>query len=126
MWSRGILGIHVWNKTAIFTSLTNNSLNIIETSSVIGKHLNVVPFRYPVQRTTASNARETTIGGIIKQWSYRFETEGVPEPVESIEHIVAHVVGNKKVSIATILYSECALTTFTVQSLLPIELTHAS
>ncbi|XP_015172725.1 PREDICTED: hemK methyltransferase family member 1 [Polistes dominula] len=37
-----------------------------------------------------------TIREIVEKWSHRFENEAIPEPVESIEHIVAHVVGLKK------------------------------
>ncbi|XP_043491488.1 MTRF1L release factor glutamine methyltransferase isoform X1 [Polistes fuscatus] len=37
-----------------------------------------------------------TIREIVEKWSHRFESESIPEPVESIEHIVAHVVALKK------------------------------
>lgn len=52
----------------------------------------------PARRLCAVNAHCPTVGEIIEQWSHRFENAGVPEPVESIEHIVAHVVGTSKVS----------------------------
>ncbi|KAK2587456.1 hypothetical protein KPH14_003164 [Odynerus spinipes] len=49
-------------------------------------------------RSCTSNASSScpTIGEIVEKWSRRFENEAVPEPIESIEHILAHVVGFKK------------------------------
>lgn len=38
-----------------------------------------------------------TIGELMEQWTRRFENEGIPEPVESIEHIIAHINGTSKV-----------------------------
>ncbi|XP_033333590.1 hemK methyltransferase 1 [Megalopta genalis] len=49
------------------------------------------------RRLCTVNAQCSTIGEIIEQWSHRFSKEGVPEPVESIEHIVANVIGTKKI-----------------------------
>lgn len=49
--------------------------------------------------TNDSSTNCPTISEIVEKWSHRFENEAVPEPVESIEHIVAHVVGLKKVKI---------------------------
>nr|XP_003707145.1 PREDICTED: hemK methyltransferase family member 1 [Megachile rotundata] len=49
------------------------------------------------QRLFATSVQCPTIGEIIEQWSDRFKNEGVPEPVESIEHIVAHVIGTSKI-----------------------------
>lgn len=43
------------------------------------------------------NIHECTIGEVIDQWSDRFKTGGIPNPMESIKHIVAHVTGMKKV-----------------------------
>lgn len=43
------------------------------------------------------NKEPETIEEIVKLWSNRFENEGISEPVESIEHILAHVIGTKKV-----------------------------
>lgn len=77
----------ICNKPNIFACLqclTNNNLN-----GVILKH--------PTRRLFVSDARECTIGDVIDQWSRRFESEDIPEPVESIEHIVAHVIGTKKI-----------------------------
>ncbi|EGI66031.1 PREDICTED: hemK methyltransferase family member 1 [Acromyrmex echinatior] len=74
------------NKPAIFTCLqclVNNNLN--------------VTLKHPEQRLFVSNTRECTIGNVLDQWSHRFENEGVSEPVESIEHIVAHIIGIKKI-----------------------------
>lgn len=55
--------------------------------------------------TNDSSANCSTIGEIVEKWSHRFESEAVPEPVESIEHIVAHVVGLKKVKILILNFS---------------------
>jgi release factor glutamine methyltransferase len=57
---------------------------------------NSITFRHSIR--LASDARECTIGSVIDQWSRRFESEGIPEPIESIEYIVAHIVGEKMVS----------------------------
>ncbi|XP_020287445.1 hemK methyltransferase family member 1 isoform X2 [Pseudomyrmex gracilis] len=35
---------------------------------------------------------------MIDQWSNRFKNEGISEPVESIEFIMAHIIGVKKIS----------------------------
>ncbi|XP_011297700.1 hemK methyltransferase family member 1 [Fopius arisanus] len=40
---------------------------------------------------------DDTLRGIIRYWSQRFEDEGIPEPVGSIEHILAHVIGRKSI-----------------------------
>lgn len=40
---------------------------------------------------------KNTIGDIVRRWHQRFEDEGISEPIESIEHIVAHVIGTRKV-----------------------------
>lgn len=37
-----------------------------------------------------------TVVQVIEQWSRRFENEGIPDPVESIEHILSHVTGRSK------------------------------
>ena len=37
------------------------------------------------------------ISAVSSYWRHRFEAEGVPEPMESIEHIIAHVIGSGKV-----------------------------
>lgn len=99
MWCRGILRTRAASNkaTAVLTSLQQLTGHGLDVAATATKQLNVVPLRQAVQRSVASNARESTIGDIIDQWSHRFETEGVPEPVESIEHIIAHVVGTKKV-----------------------------
>ncbi|XP_076647273.1 hemK methyltransferase 1 isoform X1 [Halictus rubicundus] len=49
------------------------------------------------RRLCTVNAECSTIGEIIEQWSHRFSNEGVPEPVESIEHIIASVIGTNKI-----------------------------
>lgn len=89
MWCRNVLRTRtIYNKSGIFDCLqclTNNNLN--------------VSLKYPARRLLVSEARECTIGDVIDQWSRRFENEGIPEPVESIEHIVAHIIGTKKVRI---------------------------
>ncbi|CAL7941771.1 unnamed protein product [Xylocopa violacea] len=56
----------------------------------------ITSFR-PAQRLFATNVQCPTVGEIIEQWSNRFKNEGIPEPVESIEHIVAHVIGTSKI-----------------------------
>ena len=43
------------------------------------------------------NNKNNTVGHILGRWRQRFENERIPEPIESIEHIVAHVIGTKKV-----------------------------
>ncbi|XP_015123120.1 MTRF1L release factor glutamine methyltransferase [Diachasma alloeum] len=45
----------------------------------------------------ATGNSDDTLGGVIRRWSQRFEEEGVPEPVGSIEHIAAHVIGKKRI-----------------------------
>nr|XP_034191594.1 MTRF1L release factor glutamine methyltransferase [Osmia lignaria] len=50
-----------------------------------------------VQRLFATNVQCPMVGEVIEQWSERFKKESIPEPVESIEHIVAHVLGTKKI-----------------------------
>ncbi|KAG7206060.1 hypothetical protein KM043_003458 [Ampulex compressa] len=47
-------------------------------------------------RPSSTGPGSSTIGEILERWSRRFENEGISEPVESIEHIVAHVIGTKK------------------------------
>ncbi|XP_011863716.1 PREDICTED: hemK methyltransferase family member 1-like [Vollenhovia emeryi] len=88
MWCRNVLRTRtVCNKPAVlayFQCLTNDNLN-------------GVTLRHPARRLLVSGTRECTIGDVIDQWSRRFESEGIPEPVESIEHIVAHVIGTKKI-----------------------------
>ncbi|XP_011687236.1 PREDICTED: hemK methyltransferase family member 1-like [Wasmannia auropunctata] len=88
MWCRNILRTRtIRNKPVIFACLqrlTNNNFD-------------GVTLKYPARRLFVSDARGCTIGDVIDQWSRRFESEGVPEPVESIEHIVAHVIGIKKI-----------------------------
>jgi len=88
MWCRNILRTRsIRNKSAVFACLqclTNNNLND-------------VTLKHPERRLLVSDPRECTIGDVIDQWSRRFENEGISEPVESIEHIVAHVIGTKKV-----------------------------
>ncbi|XP_011162627.2 MTRF1L release factor glutamine methyltransferase isoform X2 [Solenopsis invicta] len=85
MWCRNILRTHtIRNKPAMFASLqclTNNHLML----------------KHPARRLLVSDRRECTIGDVIDQWSRRFENEGIPEPIKSIEHIVAHVIGTKKI-----------------------------
>ncbi|GAB1862976.1 peptide chain release factor N(5)-glutamine methyltransferase [Camponotus japonicus] len=88
MWCRSILKTRaVISNPSISTyvqCLTINSLNFIT-------------LRHPVRRSFSSNACDYTVGDIIDQWSRRFENEGITEPVESIEHIMAHVIGTKKI-----------------------------
>ncbi|XP_043283515.1 MTRF1L release factor glutamine methyltransferase [Venturia canescens] len=50
----------------------------------------------------ADHAKE--VGSIIKHWSRKFEDEGINEPVSSIEHILAHVVGTTKIMDLAISY----------------------
>nr|XP_012216990.1 PREDICTED: hemK methyltransferase family member 1 [Linepithema humile] len=88
MWCRSIL-----RTRAIFKNSTvSTCLRYLASNS-----LNSVSLRHSLPRSLASDARECTIGDVIDQWSRRFENEGIPEPVESIEHIVAHVIGTKKI-----------------------------
>jgi len=99
MWCRNVLRTRsIRNKPTIFACLqclTNNNLND-------------VTLKHSERRLLASDPRECTIGDVIDQWSRRFESEGISEPVESIEHIVAHVIGTKKVS-TTLLCSDLCL-----------------
>nr|XP_031828522.1 MTRF1L release factor glutamine methyltransferase [Nomia melanderi] len=56
-----------------------------------------ITFSRSTRRLCTVNAQCSTVGEIIEQWSHRFRNEGVPEPVESIEHIIAHVIGTDKI-----------------------------
>lgn len=47
--------------------------------------------------TSALTHANDTVGEIARQWRERFEKEGIPEPIESIEHIIAHIIGTSKV-----------------------------
>lgn len=58
----------------------------------------IITFSRATRGLSTVNVQCSTVGEIIKQWSDRFKNEGIPEPVESIEHIVAHVMGTSKVS----------------------------
>ncbi|XP_017877238.1 hemK methyltransferase family member 1 [Ceratina calcarata] len=49
------------------------------------------------RRLCTINERCPTVGEAIEQWGDRFKSEGVTEPIESIEHIVAHVIGTRKI-----------------------------
>lgn len=57
----------------------------------------IITFNRPTRSLSTTNVQYSTVGEIIEQWSDRFKKEGIPEPVESIEHIVAHVIGTSKV-----------------------------
>lgn len=57
----------------------------------------IITFSRPTRSLCTTNVQCPTVGEIIEQWSDRFENEGIPEPVASIEHIVAHVIGTSKV-----------------------------
>jgi len=89
MWCHNVLRRSIiCNEPAIFTylqCLTNR------------KNLNDFTLN-PARRLLVSDTRECTIANVIDQWSHRFESEGIPQPIESIKHIVAHVTGIKKVS----------------------------
>ncbi|KZC04032.1 HemK methyltransferase family member 1 [Dufourea novaeangliae] len=71
-----------------FAGIVNIEARLYRTKSIT--------FCRPTRRLYTVNAQCSNVGEIIKQWSQRFENEGVPEPVESIEYIVAHVLGIKK------------------------------
>lgn len=47
---------------------------------------------------------KNTIGNIVKYWHQEFENNSIADPVESIEYIVAHVIGTKKVKEFSITY----------------------
>lgn len=51
----------------------------------------------PVCQLCTINNNNNTVDYIVRHWRQRFEDESIPEPIESIEHIVAHVIGTKKV-----------------------------
>ncbi|KOC61154.1 HemK methyltransferase family member 1 [Habropoda laboriosa] len=57
----------------------------------------IITSNRPTRRLFATNVQYPTIGEIIEQWTKQFDNEGIPEPVESIEHIVAHVIGTNKI-----------------------------
>ncbi|XP_017756677.1 PREDICTED: hemK methyltransferase family member 1 [Eufriesea mexicana] len=57
----------------------------------------IITFSRPTRSLFTTNVQCSTVGEIIKQWGDRFKNEGIPEPVESIEHIVAHVMGTSKI-----------------------------
>lgn len=89
MWCRNVLRTRtLCNKPPIFAYL----------QCLTNTNLDGITLKRPARRLLVSDARECTIGEVIDQWSRRFESEGVSEPVESIEHIVAHIIGTKKVS----------------------------
>ncbi|XP_063979652.1 MTRF1L release factor glutamine methyltransferase [Diachasmimorpha longicaudata] len=52
---------------------------------------------HSTRRIFAAGTGDDTLKGVIRHWSQKFEDEGVPEPVSSIEHIVAHVIGKKRI-----------------------------
>ncbi|KAL6436170.1 hypothetical protein ACFW04_005724 [Cataglyphis niger] len=88
MWCRSIL------KTR--TVFSNPSISTYVQCLMLNNH-NIVTLRHPKRRSFSSSTCECTVGDVIDQWSRRFESEGITEPVESIEHIVAHVIGTKKI-----------------------------
>ncbi|XP_016921092.3 MTRF1L release factor glutamine methyltransferase [Apis cerana] len=57
----------------------------------------ITTFNRSTRNLSTINVQCPTIGEIIEQWSNRFKNEHIPEPVESIEHIVAHVIGTNKI-----------------------------
>lgn len=68
----------------IFVGIINVKVRLHCRKSILMRCLCTVGKQYP------------TVGEIIEQWSHRFRSEGIPEPVESIEHIVAHVINTSK------------------------------
>ena len=56
----------------------------------------IITFSRLTRSLCTTNVQCPTVGEIIEQWSDRFKNEGIPEPIESIEHIVAHVIGISK------------------------------
>ncbi|XP_076236452.1 hemK methyltransferase 1 [Calliopsis andreniformis] len=82
MLSRGLLSARIFLSIANVDACTRFSR--INAISRLTRRLCTVSAQYP------------TVGEIIEQWSHRFKNEGIPEPVESIEHIVAHVIGTRK------------------------------
>ncbi|XP_043263260.1 MTRF1L release factor glutamine methyltransferase [Colletes gigas] len=50
------------------------------------------------QRLCTINRQCPTVGEVVEEWSNRFKIEGIPEPVESIEHIVAHIINTNKIT----------------------------
>ncbi|EZA57918.1 hypothetical protein DMN91_003278 [Ooceraea biroi] len=88
MWCRNILR----TRAIINNSATSICLQRFAKNQ---RHLNDIMSGHSIRLT--SSARECTIGDVIDKWSRRFESEGIPEPVESIEHIVAHIIGTEKI-----------------------------
>ncbi|KAL0102836.1 hypothetical protein PUN28_018257 [Cardiocondyla obscurior] len=85
MWCRNILKTNTCSKSSVFgylQCLTNNNYNVITLAHSA--------------RLFVTNAQ--TIGNIIDQWGGRFESEGIPKPMDKIKHIVAHVTGTKKIN----------------------------
>ncbi|EZA46842.1 hemK methyltransferase family member 1 [Ooceraea biroi] len=88
MWCRNILR----TRAIINNSATPIGLQRLAKNQ---RHPNDIMSGHSIRLT--STARECTIGDAIDNWSHRFESEGVPEPVESIKHILAHIIGTKKI-----------------------------
>ncbi|CAK9821271.1 MTRF1L release factor glutamine methyltransferase [Anthophora retusa] len=73
-------------------------LSIINAEISIQCSKNIIVSKRPtMRRLFATNIEYPTISEIIEQWSNRFNSEGIPEPVESIQHIIAHVTGTSKI-----------------------------
>ncbi|XP_015603428.1 hemK methyltransferase family member 1 [Cephus cinctus] len=59
--------------------------------------VNIMPAARVKNFCRSSSVHNRTIGHLLDHWSRNFENDGISEPVESIEHIVAHVMGTKKI-----------------------------
>ena len=71
--------------------------NYVRFGSAICRHRNKITSRQCSNRSGNEGGSDRDLASLITQWSRRFEDDGVPEPVASIEHILAHVVGTTKV-----------------------------
>lgn len=61
--------------------------------------LNIKRSSPKLTRDFCAISKKNTIGNIVKHWNQQFEDKNISDPIESIEYIVAHVLGTIKVII---------------------------
>lgn len=87
----------MWFRYTLSNARTFLSVASAETCKQCGNRGKIITPTKSVQRLFSTNVQCPTVGEVIEQWSERFKNESIPEPVESIEHIVAHILGTRKV-----------------------------
>ncbi|KAI4494474.1 hypothetical protein M0802_008966 [Mischocyttarus mexicanus] len=82
-------------KTCVLAMKKNTAMSIVRTGYNV---VTTISQNLTINRgfTNNSSTNCPTISEVVEKWRHRFENEAIPEPVESIEHIVAHVVDLKK------------------------------